>query len=419
MNSYAGNGMSTELEMFETPFADNSPLKEAFTAKEADAAYSNFLQELESPFSRTYDLNTNGPVVNQMAEDFVQFMAELHDSEFSEAVYELAGEIEDKWLPKISNEAALGDQFVPFATQQAREYITPLLMETEAMIDQVAQHFSGNNLADHTDREIESFFAELEFSHGTFAPAQEQFFGKIFNKVKSVVKKGVDLAKKGISIVGKILPINIVLNKLKGLIKPFRSSGRFIWPMHYLVLAFGIWGATRIAGRDRREAGTLLLAAVVIVQASDVRFDRWWFARKAEPQISVANFAPLRGHYQHLALAPAQVFGACGDARYPEDYVYRFMLLAHRLGLTFNSGIYARLDVTRVQAACEMQNRAVGTGALDPQTIYVASDSEVERFKAAGVAACGRWDGHWICVSRAGNPRFATYVETGKDPGGP
>src|SRR5688572_32017126 len=175
MNSYAGNGMSTELEMFETPFADISPLKEAFTPKEADAAYSNFLQDLESPFSRTYEVNTNGPVVNQLAEDFVQFTADLHDSEFSEAVYEMAGEIEDKWLPKISNEAALGEQFVPFATQQAREYITPLLMETEAMIDRVAQHFSGNNLADHTDKEIESFFENLEFNHGAFAPAQEQF----------------------------------------------------------------------------------------------------------------------------------------------------------------------------------------------------------------------------------------------------
>jgi hypothetical protein len=48
--------------------------------------------------------------------------------------------------------------------------------------------------------------------------------------------------------------------------------------------------------------------------------------------------------------------------KYPEDYVYRFMLLANRLGLTFNSGIYARLDVQKVQAACEVQNRAVGRG---------------------------------------------------------
>ena len=64
------------------------------------------------------------------------------------------------------------------------------------------------------------FFGELEFDHENFTPAQEQFFGKIFNKVKSVVKKGVDLAKKGISVVGKILPVNIILDKIKSLVKP-------------------------------------------------------------------------------------------------------------------------------------------------------------------------------------------------------
>ena len=221
MNSYAKNGMSSELAMFETPFADQVTLKEALRPNEpAEVAYSNFLQELESPFTRTYEVGTSGAVVSQVSEEYVQLLSELNDTEFSDAVYELASEIEDKWLSKISNEAAMGDTYVPFAKQQAREYITPFLMETESMIDRVAQHFSGNNLADHTEKEIESFFAELEFSHDNFTPAQEQFFGKIFDKVKSVVKKGVDLAKKGISIVGKILPVNIILDKIKGLVKP-------------------------------------------------------------------------------------------------------------------------------------------------------------------------------------------------------
>jgi len=220
MNSYAGNSMSAELEIFETPFADISPLKEAFKPKDADAAYNNFLQELDSPFSRTYEVNGSNAVVSQMSEEFVDFIGGLHDSEFSDAVYEIAAEMEDRWFHKISNEAAMGNQFGPFATQQAREYITPFLSETEAMIDRVAQHYSGNNLADHTASEIESFFSELEFNHGNFSPAQEQFFGKIFNKVKNVVKKGVELAKKGASIVGKFLPVNIILNKLKGLIRP-------------------------------------------------------------------------------------------------------------------------------------------------------------------------------------------------------
>ena len=159
MNSYARNGMSSELAMFETPFADTVTLREAIKSNEpAEVAYSNFLQELESPFTRTYEVSNSGAVVSQVTEEYVQFLSELNDHEFSDAVYELASEIEDRWLPKISNEAAMGDHYIPFATQQAREYNTPFLMETEAMIDKVAQHFSGNNLADHTEREVESFF---------------------------------------------------------------------------------------------------------------------------------------------------------------------------------------------------------------------------------------------------------------------
>ena len=99
MNSYAGNGMSAELEMFETPFADISPLKEAFKPREADAAYNNFLHELDSPFSRTYEVNGSNAVVSQTSEEFVDFIGELNDSEFSDAVYEFAAEMEDRWLP--------------------------------------------------------------------------------------------------------------------------------------------------------------------------------------------------------------------------------------------------------------------------------------------------------------------------------
>jgi hypothetical protein len=238
--------------------------------------------------------------------------------------------------------------------------------------------------------------------------------------VAACVLLGVYSLSGSINFAGdEVLNVQWLYAPLLPLIKPFRSSGRFIWAMHYLALAFGLWGVTRIFGRDRTQAGTLLLAAVVVIQASDVPMDRWWLGRKIEPQISVTNFELSRGHYQHLALAPMQVLGACGDAPYPEDYVYRFMLLAHRLGLTFNSGIYARLDVKKVQTACDLQNRSVDAATLDPLTIYVASPAEIERFKAAGGAACGKWDGHWICVSRASNSRFATYIETGKDPGTP
>lgn len=214
----------------------------------------------------------------------------------------------------------------------------------------------------------------------------------------------------------EVVNLGWLYEPLMPIVRPFRASGRFIWPLHYLVLAFGIWGVTRVFGRDRIHAGTVLLACVVAIQAADFDATRWWPPKKPRPQVSMATFEMVRGHYRHVALAPPRVLGACGGDPYDEDYAYRYMLLAYRLGTTFNSGIYARLDATKARAACAAQEAAIDAGTLDPQTIYVPSETGVERLKSAG-AACGRWDGDWFCVSRAGNPRFAEFISTGKDPG--
>ena len=114
----------------------------------------------------------------------------------------------------------MGERFASFATREATQYFEPLLNETTKMIDRVSDHFAGNNFADVTETEVERFFETLEHDHAQLSPAQEQFFGGLFDKVKSVVKKGIDLAKKGVAAVGKFLPIGPILNRLKGLVKP-------------------------------------------------------------------------------------------------------------------------------------------------------------------------------------------------------
>lgn len=218
------NGINAQLAEYETPFADVPVLREQTRQSSPIVNLDNFLLELEGPFSRTFETAATSNRSSPGSEDYVELLGELDDSEFNNTLYELANELEDSWINKISNEAAMGENFVPFVTQQAEEYFQPLLRESEAMVDTISNHFTANNLADHSELDLEAFFSEMEFNHGQFSPAQEQFLGKIFNKVKSVVKKGVSLAKKGISAVGKILPINIVLNKLKGLIKPLLNK---------------------------------------------------------------------------------------------------------------------------------------------------------------------------------------------------
>lgn len=214
------NGHSTVLSQYETPFADVPVMRESGDQNISSEDYfSGYLGEVESPFSRTYEA-TAGSNVSQEGEEYVQFLSELNDSEFAETLYELANEVEDTWRNKVSNELAMGNNYIPFATQQAREYFAPLIRESESMIDRVAEHFSANNLADHAEAEVESFFESLEFNHAQYSPVQEQFLKKVFSKVKAVAKKGIELAKKGHKLLGKISPIHMILNKIKGLVKP-------------------------------------------------------------------------------------------------------------------------------------------------------------------------------------------------------
>lgn len=209
------------MNYYETPFADSPVAKEAPEMNvSSEDFFSNYFKEAESPFSRTYEAPNEGGAVSEAGEAYVNLVAELNNSAFSETLYELASEVEDTWRSKVSDEIAMGENYIPFAIQQSREYFAPLIKETEAMIDRVAQQFGGNNFADQSEAELENYFANLEFAHNNYSPVQEQFFDKVLNKVKSVVKAGVNLAKKGISAVGKLLPIGVVLKKLKGLIKP-------------------------------------------------------------------------------------------------------------------------------------------------------------------------------------------------------
>ncbi len=56
---------------------------------------------------------------------------------------------------------------------------------------------------------------------GTVGPQFEEFFGKIWRKVKSIARTAVDLAKKGLGALAKLgLPIGLLLKKLSRLVRP-------------------------------------------------------------------------------------------------------------------------------------------------------------------------------------------------------
>jgi hypothetical protein len=191
---------------------------------------------------------------------------------------------------------------------------------------------------------------------------------------------------------GALLGLSLALD-----VNPFRTTGRFIWPLHYLVLVGAV--AATVRALPARAAAALLFAACAL-QVVDIDPDsvarRFDAPGPAEPSTVWASAA---GGWRHLVQVPPTlrdgVGFSCGSAE--RDWV-GLARLAHRLRLTYNGGYVARVDPRRARAACAAPAAAIARGELDRDTIYATTDAHARPLRAAG-ATCGHLDGSVFCVT--------------------
>jgi hypothetical protein len=190
---------------------------------------------------------------------------------------------------------------------------------------------------------------------------------------------------------------------LAGVVEPFRSSGRFIWMLDYLMMTAAI-GAVCLTLRHRPGWCRALFAIAVVVQLVDlgnarvhVDHDRSWLPLRAP------EWTQLGAQTHHLEMVPPQIVDA-GGWRCPEtpyrndDYFIPFAYVAYRAGVTLNSGYVSRLDTGAALAACRAS--LAERGPLDPSVVYVVDPSALSAVRARG-AVCGRIDAAIVCVSPA------------------
>jgi hypothetical protein len=230
--------------------------------------------------------------------------------------------------------------------------------------------------------------------------------------VLGVVALGSEVTVAGSRIVG----LKTFYSYAPWFTETFRSPGRFIWPLNYLVLTASLVVLARPRGA-RGVVGTGVLCAAVLLQWGDLNVDGSR-ARFQSPHAAaeLTPWEPARGEYRHLALVPPTlVDGAgrgCAGAAFSPDEAARLGLLAYRLGMTFNSVYAARLHHARAEAYCERLQARLGTGELEPDTLYVVHREHQDRVRstAAHPLACGSV-GPWFACVRSGTGRFARLLE--------
>jgi hypothetical protein len=187
----------------------------------------------------------------------------------------------------------------------------------------------------------------------------------------------------------------------------FRATGRFFWPMAYVVVVWTI--ATVVRQWPSRVALSALVAAVTVqlVDLHGAHEDRRRGARDpafyawSHPMTSPlwAKVLPL---YDHLVLYPPP---QCGGSPVPYEPA---AWLAGLHGLTLNAGGVARPDLAAQSRYCHDLGDQIRGGQIDDRTLYVMLASEVEALRASAQppAVCGEIDSVSVCVTAGSYQRW-------------
>jgi hypothetical protein len=180
----------------------------------------------------------------------------------------------------------------------------------------------------------------------------------------------------------------------------FRSSGRFAWPLAYLLVASAV---VTLARRLPVRTSQVVLTAAVIVQLVDLHGAhqaRRGVARDpafhtADRRFTSGRWSAIAPRYRHVELVPPP---QCGEAPIPYEPAVR---LAATYGLTVNAGVIARRDLAAQRRYCREADAEIDAVRLRDDTLYVVSPAaaEVLRRGGGGRVVCGAMDTVWICTT--------------------
>ena len=191
----------------------------------------------------------------------------------------------------------------------------------------------------------------------------------------------------------------------------FRSSGRFVWPLVYLLLTSAIVTVMR---RAPGRVGLAVLAGAVALQLADLRGAhafRRQVSRDPAFHAWVNPFDDPRWHvvapaYAHLVLVPPP---QCGGSPVPYEGAIG---LTARHGLTINAGVVARRDEAARASYCAALDADIDAVRLRDDTLYVVSPPAAGVLAAMGRerVVCGAIDGVSFCTTPAAHARWADRV---------
>ena len=197
-----------------------SPFGAATLAAESPAAATEYEDyagaPMASPFAEAMAMADEGALEALSLEAVI---AELEDETFDEAVQGLVDEAAARHLASSATWSS-ETEAPQLAEQEVEAWIGGVAAEADRLLERLETQFAGATYETFDEAFFEAEGARYITEAGVQSLATEQFLGKLVKKAKGLVKGAVNLAKKGIKAVGKILPIGKVFAALKKLVQP-------------------------------------------------------------------------------------------------------------------------------------------------------------------------------------------------------
>jgi Family of unknown function (DUF6311) len=224
-----------------------------------------------------------------------------------------------------------------------------------------------------------------------------------------------------VTVAGKpILTLGHVYRPFMDIVAPFRTSGRFIWPLHYVFIAgiIAIW--INIYQTSRLIVYTIFFM-VVLIQILDFKdpFLRWYYNSHQGKQpfvLDVVDWKHVDGLYKHMVLYPPQILGGtlpgCLMPGFDPDFYVPLAYFAYRLNVTFNSGYFARVNERQARIYCQNLHEQIQAGEFADDTIYVVHPRYWDLLnRHIPKIICGRLSNYIACISSRRHDTFRRFLE--------
>ena len=187
--------------------------------------------------------------------------------------------------------------------------------------------------------------------------------------ILATIGMGVFSLSNRISVLQRELFVYPIPSQLRTIIDPFRSSGRFVWPLIYLLILFGLMSLMTIM-QKHKNWGTLVLVVLLSVQIFESvgifsNVQQRFAEIKFTPQLLSPRWDELAQNYDHLVAIPP----LNNDPGW-----FELALLADKWGLSTNTTYLARFNQLDFDLAKSKTQDDLENFQFDPKTLYILTN---------------------------------------------